>query len=210
MTDYQSNSNKKKAEKAQLPEKKIEKVVTGEVVTRKKSLMQRFKSVFFGGDFKAAAAFVAADVLRPALRNMMADAGKGAIDRVVYGESAYQRRRVQEMRPRVQYNNPISRAARDPREVVYLPDQPPHPYRQNRHEANEIILASREEAELVLERLIDIVDKYDVASLADLYDLVGLPSTHVDNKWGWSFLNNATVTQIREGYLLELPQLEAL
>lgn len=210
--DYQGNTNKDKSKKVERPEKAIEKIVTGEVVVRKKSFGQRFKGIFFGGDFKTAATYVAADVLLPSLRNMLADATKGAVDRVIYGESAYTRRgRAPEYRPRVQYNNPINRATRDPRELsARLPDQPPHPYRQNRHEASEIILASREEAELVLERLIDIVDKYDTASLADLYDLVGLKSDHVDNKWGWTFLNTAQVIQLREGYLLELPPLEVL
>ena len=73
-----------------------------------------------------------------------------------------------------------------------------------------MILASREEAELVLERLLDIISKYEVASLADLYDLTGLPSSHVDNKWGWTYLNNTEIRQVRDGYLLDLPPLEEI
>lgn len=209
--DYQSNSHKNKAqgEKPSKEDKKIEKIVTGEVVEKKKNIGRKFKDIFFGGDFKTAAGYVAGDIILPSLRNMFADAAKGAVDRVIFGESAYSRRRVHEMRPRVSYNNPIRRDPRDSR-TVYLPDQPPHPYRQNRREANDIIIGNREEAEAVVERLIDIVDQYDEATLADLYELLGLPHNHVDQKWGWTFLKNAEVRQTRDGYLLDLPPLEAL
>jgi hypothetical protein len=91
-----------------------------------------------------------------------------------------------------------------------IPDQGPRSIRVNRRDANDIILTSREEAELVIERLIDIIDKYDVASLADLNDLLGLPTSHVDNKWGWTYLNNVEIRQIRNGYLIDLPSLEEI
>jgi hypothetical protein len=209
-TDYQGPGKPKKEDSL---DKKIEKVISGEVVERKIGLGARFKSIFFGGDFKTTVSYVAADVVFPAIRNMMADASKGAIDRFIYGDSAYPRRRQgSEYRARVQYNNPISRVAvdpRDPRRPAYLPDQPPLP-RGTRQDAPEFILQSRDEAELVLERLRDIVDQYEAASVADLHDLLGLPQSHVDQKWGWTMLNTATITQVRDGFLLELPLLESL
>ena len=44
----------------------------------------------------------------------------------------------------------------------------------------------------------------------DLYDLTGLPSAHVDNKWGWTYLTNTEIRQIRDGYLLDLPPMEEI
>lgn len=213
MDELPGNTNKAKEKKIAKETKKVEKVVSSEVTTKKKGVGHRFKSIFFGGDFKNAISFVAADVLLPSLRNMVADATKGAVDRVLYGESHYQRSRHPEYRTRVNYQNPISRSRtdpRDPRERIYLPDQPPRPFRQGRHEVDDIIIVDRQEAELVVERLIDIVNQYDVASLADLYDLVGIPSTHVDNKWGWTLLTSAEVVQVRDGYMLRLPPLEEI
>lgn len=208
--DYQGNSNKAKAKKAPAEKAKVEKVVTGEVVEKKKTLGQKFKAVFFGGEFKGAAQYITADVLLPAARNLLVDMTTKGIERMVYGESAMTRPRRPEYRSRVSYHN----AGRTPIGPgpgrVSLPDQPPHPYKQNRREANDLVLSSREEAELVLERLIDIVDKYEVASLADLYDLVGLPTSHVDNTWGWSYLTTAEVRQVRDGYLLDLPTMEPI
>jgi hypothetical protein len=50
--------------------------------------------------------------------------------------------------------------------------------RQNRHEFNDIIVATKE-ADVVIERLCDAIDKYGVI-LADLYDLLGLQTSYID------------------------------
>jgi len=221
--DYTGNSNKGK-ETGNPPEKKIEKVVTGEVIQRPRSVGRKFKDVFFGGEIKSAARFVTADVILPAFRDLLVDAITNGAKRVVYGESMY-RRRPYEYRPRITYNSPLTtrsyyrdprgdprdqRDLRDPRERVHLPDQPTTIYRPPRPGFNDIILARKEDAELVVERLIDIIEKYEVASLADLYDLLGYPASPVDNKWGWTYLSNMEVRQVRDGFLIDLPPLEAV
>lgn len=194
-----------------IPEKNVEKVVVGEVVTRKKPLGRKFKETFFGGDFKTALRYVGAEVLLPAFRNLIYDTISEGGKRIIYGESMRSsRNRYPDPRPRVTYNQPVFRGPRDDRTRAYLPDQPPHVVRQGRHEVNELIMTTREEAEKVLEMLIEIIDTYQVASVGDLYDLVGFPTTYVDQKWGWSYLNNVEIRQIREGYLLDLPPVEPI
>lgn len=204
MEDYASNSNKKKQEKKQRPEK----IVQGEIIQKERTFGQKLKHIFFGGEFKSAAKYIAADVLLPAARNLVVDATTKGIERMVYGETYHRRHRIERGRPQIQYNNPIRRGF-DPRERVMLPDQPPRPIGRA-HQTGDIILADRTEAELVLERLTDILDKYEVVSLMDLYDLLGLESKHTDDKWGWTWLGNAHVTQVRQGYLLELPPVEEI
>lgn len=208
--DYQGNTDKSKDENK--PEKQIEKVVTGEVVQKPKTIGRKFKEIFFGGDLRAASRYVAGDVLLPALRNLLVDMTSKGIERIVYGETRFRRGSSNEYRPRVSYNasynNPIYRDPRDPRLTrPLLPDQP---HRQMRKESMDLVLASKEEAEAVVEKLIDIIDKYEVVSWADLCEIVGLPSSHVDNKWGWTYLTNVDIRQTRDGYLIDLPALEAI
>lgn len=207
--DYQGNSKKQKEGKDK-PEKIVEKVIVGEVVTRPMPLGTKFKTIFFGSSAKDVARFVAESVLLPALRKLVVDTVSEGAQRMMYGGSQQSMRRTPEYRPRVTYNNPIQRPAlypADPRSGrANLPDQ----YGTNRREGNQIIFANREEAELVLERLLDIINQFDVASLADLYDLVGLPTTHVDNKWGWTFMPGVQIRQVREGFLLDLPAAEPI
>jgi hypothetical protein len=101
----------------------------------------------------------------------------------------------------------------DPRERSYahLPDQGRSSIRQNRPQmVNDLVIPSRDDAEKVVEQLIEIVSQYDVASLADYYALIGLPGSHLDNKFGWSYLNNVQIRQVHEGFVIDLPPLEEI
>lgn len=206
MTDYQGNSRRSK-EKAVEPEKNIEKVIAGEVVVQKKSLGRKIKDLFVEADFKSVVRYVTGDVLLPAARNMIVDASTKGIERVIYGESAMRRRSIGGG-TRFMYHSPINRGpyreappSRAPGGFV------PGPRRQSR---DDLILSSREEAELVVQSMNDIVDQYDVVSVADLNDLVGLPTSHTDNRWGWNQLGNLQIRQIREGYLIDFPPAEPI
>ena len=75
-----------------------------------------------------------------------------------------------------------------------------------RHNFDEIILDNRSEAEQVIDQLFDVVSRYESATVADLYELVGLTAAHTDHKWGWTDLHGAGVSRIRGGYLLDLPE----
>jgi hypothetical protein len=206
--DYQGNSDKSKKDKSELPEKNLDKVVKGEVIVKPKTLGNRFKSIFFGGDIDSAASYVVSDVLLPALRNLVVETVSRGADRLIYGEDS-RRRRPSTYSPRIQYNNPINRGG--PSRTAYLPDQRPvDKWAGGRKTFEDVIVASKEDAETVVERLTDIVDMYDVVSVADLHELLGLPSSHVDNKWGWTHLAGVDVRQIREGWRIGFPPLEEI
>lgn len=215
--DYQSNSNKsREPEDPKKPEKKVEKVITGEAIIKKKSLGRRFKDVFFGGDFSSAVRFVAADVLLPAARNIVVDAVTITIERVLYGESRAQQKRRPEYRSYVEYNNPYSPTRSRP--YTHLPDQPRHypPISSTRRASRraddtQIVLTNRSEAEMVVETLINILEKYDVVSVADLHSLISdTDPNHNDYKWGWTSLSGIQIRQIRDGYLIDLPPAEPI
>lgn len=81
---------------------------------------------------------------------------------------------------------------------------------RSNHEFDEIVLSTRVEAEEVIDRLMDLISRYQSASVADLYELVGEPKTHIDEKWGWTDLREATYTKLRNGYVLDLPKPDLL
>lgn len=214
MPDYRSNSHKDKEKEAKREAKVkqvIDKVVTGEVIEKQKGPGRKFKDLFFGGDAQHAAKFVAADVLLPALRNLVVDMVTKGAERLIYGENNVGRRP-----PNFNYSSryQVSGPRQDNRVIDLIGGQrqfPPSPRgRQNRHDMNDIIVSTREEADLVIERLGDVLSQYDVVSLSDLYELLGLETSHIDSKWGWTNLTGAQVRQIRQGYLLELPPLEEI
>lgn len=211
--DYASNSNKSKEaapeETTEVTETKvITKVVTTTGVVKRKTIGKKLKGIFFGGDFKAAAKYVFADVLLPAARDMLFDSLNEGAKRVVYGERGPRggRRASQDYRGYVQYNTPVRRSR-----SAMLPDQAPRmQQRVGRRESSDVLIASREEANLVLQTMIDCVDKYEQISVADLNELIGVQSANVDHRWGWTNLNQASIRQVRDGYMLELPPMEEL
>ncbi len=190
--DYSGNAKKNKMEQKPKPEKKVERVVQSEVLVQKKGIGRKFK-----------------DVLFPAVRNMIVDASTKGIERMMYGESSIRRGRSG-YGPRVTYNNPINRPGYAEISSRSAPPVAMGPRSLRASAGNEFILSSREEAILVLEQMNEIIDTYEVVSVADLNALVGFPTSHVDNKWGWTFLGDTQVRQVREGYLLDLPPTEAI
>ena len=126
MVEYQSNSRKKREEEAKPtpPEKgSLTKIVTGDVVVKPAGIWKRSKGMFFGGDIKSAGRSTVADVLLPAARNTLLDAGWRYLEKLVMGDSPSQRNRRPEMRSRIQYNSPIQRQYPGPSGM--LPGQPP-------------------------------------------------------------------------------------
>jgi len=190
--------------------KKIEQVVTGEVVSRKKSLGRRFKEVFVSGDSKSVVQYVLMDVLLPQAKDMITEAASQGIERLIYGDSHRSRRGsrpgggpgpVNYNRYAVRGNNPIGRSEREDRRPTAEP---------RTHGIDDILLATRVEAETVLDRMYDLLREYETASVSDLYSLIGWSSTYVDQKWGWTDLQGSLVRRVREGYILELPKPQSL
>lgn len=216
MPDYDKNSHKERDAKANAedkPKKKsIAKVVTGEVIQKPRTLGTRFKDIFLGGDARSAVRYVTADVLLPALRNMVWDMISEGTRRVIFPDSLPPQRGRPQYESRVQYNryssNPIDRHYVPP--GARLPDQNPRWRQTNKQRIGDVVMSSREEAENVIVQMIEIIDQYEIASVADYYATLGLESTPIDNKWGWTYLNNVQVRQVRQGYVIDLPPVEEL
>lgn len=207
MEDYAGNVKKDKdKEKTAKPAKNIEKVVKTEVIIQKKSLGRKIHDLIIEAEMRNVGRYIFSEVLIPAFKGVVSDAMNKGTDRMLYGERS--RRSQFSTGPRVTYNSPINRGYRESERTRYAP--PSSSPRGIARAREDFILSSREEADLVLERMNDIIDTYEAVSVADLNELVGLPTTHIDNKWGWTFLGDVEVRQIREGYLLDLPQPETL
>ena len=197
MEDYKPNSHKYKAEQTERmanSEKKVEKVVKGNVKVKKKGEISKFKDVFISADAAYVKSYVIMDVLVPALKKAVSDIVTNGIDMILYGETGHSKRRTNSSN--ISYRDYYDR--RDDRRY----DRP----RSNGYSFDDITLESRGEAEEVLDSLFDLIDTYKIASVADRYDLVGETPEYTDNKYGWEDLRNAEVIRVRDGYKLKLPK----
>jgi len=207
MDSYPPNSRKPKLVEEE--PKKVEKVIEGTVLRRKKPLGKRITEMFVGGDARTAGSYVVFEVLLPAAKDTIADAISQGIERMLFGEARSTSRRTG-YRPNQGYVS-YNRYSPSTRQTPYR-DEPRMPSRKARatHDFDEIILATRVEAEEVIDRLFDLVSRYESATVKDLYELVGVPPNYTDDKWGWSDIRGAGVTRIRNGYLLDLPKPEPM
>lgn len=71
-------------------------------------------------------------------------------------------------------------------------------------------LDTREEGEKVIDTLKELLEEYGAVSVADLKDLIGLPSTYRENLRGWTDLKTASIKRTRYGYYLVLPDPEPI
>lgn len=206
MEEFPPNSRKAEATQP----KRVERVTSGDAVRRKPSLGKQFKHTFFGGDAKTAATYMLLNVLLPSAQEMFLETLQAGMERLVYGESRPRRGPgpMGSALGHVAYNR-MARSQGPPGG-----GGPPAISRRARsqHAFDEIIIESRVEAEQVLESMFDILSKYESVTVADLYELTGVASSHTDHKWGWTDLRGARIGRVRGGggYLLDLPGPEPL
>lgn len=208
MQDFPANSRRAKATEA--PREKLKPVTSAETVRRKKGLGRQFKQTFFSGNARDAAEYMVTDVVVPAIRDMLYDAIQSGIDRLIYGDKATGRRRIRspltsQSVGHVNYGDISSR----PKTVSA--QRTLSQRSRARHDFDDLVIPSRQEAEEVLDQLFEILSRDGEVRVPHLYELTGVRSEHTDWKWGWHSLRGAKAVRLRNGgFLLDLPEPEAL
>lgn len=199
--EYKGNSRKNKSENEDIAytdadaPKVIKRIVKGKVFKKKKSFGQSFSETFFGGDIASIGQYILYDVLIPSAKTVISEIVQSGIEMALFGEAKSRNIRRDKSRSYVSYTDYSK-----PRHSSTIDT------RRDRFRLDEIILEHRSDAEQVLDGLVDILDQYDAVSVADLYEMIGMESSHVHNKYGWENLSRAEVLRVREGYLLSLPR----
>ena len=189
MVDYVSNSNTAKEKLGAKPAPKdkpelvITQVTTQPAITKKRGLGRKFKDTFIDADAKSTVSYVFMQVVVPAAKNMLVDATTGAIERLVYGEDRRPSRGGYSTGARYSYSRPVDRPGRG---ASTRPGRDSG-RQSTRNDRDDLILRSQEEAEAVIDQMNDILDTYDVVTVANLNEMVGLPIAPVDHSWGWEY-----------------------
>lgn len=198
--------NKEPGQRRVVEDKDIKRVTSGEPIRRKKSLRKQFSETFVAGDAKTAVRYVVFDVLIPAAKDTIAEAASQGIEKLIFGDSRRRGSTPPQAGPTGYVN--YSRYQMQSRQTG--PQRALSRQGRARHDFDEIVLSARTEAEEVVDRLFEILSRYGIVTVADLYELVGISGTHTDNKWGWTNLRGAGVSRVRGGFLIDLPEPEPL
>lgn len=200
MDDYKPNSHRfKEAQKEAAREReKKEKIVSGTVKTKENGI-RKLTDVFISEDVNNVKSYIVMDVLVPAIKNTILDIITDSA-KMIFGGS--DRSRGSYTSSKISYRSFYDR--RDDRRSSDVPRV------KSRYSYDDIIISSRGEAEEVLDRMNELIDTYNIVSVADFYDLVGVKSEYTDEKYGWTNLHRASIERVRDGngygYLIRLPK----
>lgn len=207
ITNYSSNSNASKTQPTQQPaqqpteRKKLERVTSEDPVRTKMPLGRRIAASFAGDDLRSVGTFVLFEVFVPEAKRMVVDIFTQGVERAFFGSSSP---RASAARPGGY--TPYNRMSIGGSSTPARPAAPMISQRARaRHDFSEIVLTKREEAVDVLDRLQLNLEEFNIATVSDLYDLVGITGNFNDNKWGWTTLSGSGVRMTRGGFVLDLP-----
>ena len=198
MEDYKPNSYKSKEQPQPIVEKKVEKVTTGKVMTKKKSGIAKAAKMFFAEDIHSVKRYVVMEVLLPALKRTFLDMVNNGADMLVNGEIT-----------RSKSNTPGSKVSY--RSFYDRRDDPPRARIDSRYgsayDYDELAFETRGDAERVLATLDEIMDTYKMVKVADLYDASGRTPSSVMFNYGWTDIHTASVVRTVDGYyMIRLPR----
>lgn len=209
-------SNSNKAKKAAVePDKKIEKVISGDIVVRKKTIGMRLRERFLSGESaREVVSHVIEDVIIPDLNRMVVDAGVTALERrFLGGERSTARRRQSTIATSIgNFGTNYGAFSSGP---IGNPNTPIEQRLTRRsrttHNISEKVIPTRAEAEAVLEFMYELLQKFEEVTLAEVLKMLGETPEFTDEQVGWTDLRGARVERARGGgYFLALPGTDRL
>lgn len=197
MAELKPNSHRYKAEQKEAPveREKRQKVVGGKVATKKNNA-RKFADVFLSEDIGNVKDHVLMEILVPAISNTILDIITNAAD-MVFGKYSGNKKRKGS---RISYSR-----YSDPRE-----ERRSGTRAQSRFDYEDIIFDSYGDAEIVLDEMDNLIEKFHEVTVADLYDLAGLNAPFTANKYGWENIATAKPMRVSGGYALKLPKARLL
>jgi hypothetical protein len=192
---------------AKKPEKKIEKVVTGEVKQRKKPFGRKVRDAFSIENNKTLAERLTGEFIVPQSKKLFYEIATQALRMKLWGDAGPGPMGARGvgglLEQRFNYASVSSPHVirEDPRGGPHLGYQA-----RNSFSFDEIIFQSRVEAQAVLSQMFEVLDNYGVTTVSDLYSMCGITPAITDENYGWTDLRGSDVAPIRDGYVLDLPR----
>lgn len=196
---YTPNSHKYKEQQkaAASEEKQIQKVVKGPVKT-KTNEARKLADIFISEDISNVKNYIFMDVLVPAIKKAIYDIVTNGIDMFLYGGSG--KSKSNSSGSKVSYRN-------------YYDQKNNSGYRgsenvksNNSFDYEDIVFTNRGEAEAAKQQMQDIVARYGMVTVNDLYEMTPLTAPYTSQKYGWMDVSNVEVIRVRDGYILKLPR----
>lgn len=176
------------------------KVVTQKVVIKKKSFGQKLVDIFIADDMEHVKGFIFEDVIIPSIKRAISQGVTGAINMILFGSNVATTG-GDEFGGKYNQRTPYWK---------YSTNSTPAPAVRplvSRFDTNDIILQSREDAEIVVTELTRYIEEFGFVSVAYLYGLVGITAPPTAYNYGWRDLNTYRIRPTLNGtWALDLPR----
>lgn len=178
-----------------VPEKKIQKVVKGEIGTKKKTGFSKFADVFLAEDIASVRNYVFTDLIVPRIKETAVD----IFESFVMGKRTGHRRSSSGGTTSISYQKfyekPSHKAS-----VIDTVSRSVYAYET-------ITFTDARDATEVLEALEAALEEYNSVSVADFYSAIGQKANATDTKYGWESLSGARVRCLGpNSYTIEFPK----
>lgn len=193
--------------------KELKKIVDVQPKKRKRNLFSRLLSGILGPEgMSGIGQYVAEEIIIPSVKSIVVDAVTSGVNKVIYGDNVPKSNRYSQQstnrttyRPNTNYTSRYTSRQPEPAAERTIS-------RTARHGVEEYIIEDRFDASHVLTTLTENADMYNSVSVADYYDLIGVPSEYTDNTYGWTIdsIVRATIVPIRGGYIIKFPPVEVI
>ena len=191
------NSFKSKNELANRNEEPVD--ISAKVVrTKERSVWRRLGDILINQNEESISDYVINKVIIPSVKNMWADALISIIE-LVFGT----RRPVSGGASRTNYTVYSNQNNKPAQSSIQEPER--YAVASSKQDFKEVIFDERWQAEDIVDKMTSAIMEYGTVSVADYYELVGLPINFTDYKYGWTNLANAAIERVGGGYLLKMP-----
>lgn len=201
MAEYQSNSNRSKElakEQASVEKKEIKKVVNGKVKTRDNK-GRRLADVFISEDAGNIGTHIVMDVLVPVIKDTVFKIGRDGLEMLLFGRSGGGSSSNRSS-DRISYRKYYDDNRRDDRGRSGSSSS------GGRFTYQDIVFDDRRDAEAVRRQMLDAIDRYNMVTVFDMYDMADLNPPYTSDKYGWYGLRDIEVIRDRDGWILKLPK----
>ena len=179
--------------------KQIDKVNISPVKVKKETEFGKFVRKVFSDDVSKIGTHLVDEVVVPSIKKLMTESGKTVLDWIFYGISGSK-----------QSSSTIGHVSYAKYYDSSKPPVEPSSYRANVYTVNDIIYNERGEAEEVLMKLKECIERYGMVSVGDYYDMISQKFTYTDQKYGWRDISSAEIIRVRDGYKIQFPKVQAL
>lgn len=187
MEIYKSNSDASLNTEVEVKDVKQGVVVSVPAQIKKESFLHSLKREIISDESRTIGDYVLHDVLVPSFKRTIVD-----IVCMIFGDSRGGARRVSSNAAKVSYSGYY-----DDRNQNYARAQ------TSKFDYDEIMYNTRGDAELVIQRMFELLNDYGRVTVNDLYDLSGITtSNYQTNKYGWTNLGNPEARSVYGGWVI--------